>query len=158
LAEALSVRAVRIVTWVGSAVLLGLLARPWWQPAQYPLSIARDMVCTGALASGFAIAWALWTSGPATRVLIGAGLAVLSVATPALAAVTLVALPGLAALRLATPSMVNEARVGGAGWGRVAAWLVLPAALPGLIYGGVLCLAPGGYWRLVAAALPLMLG
>ena len=144
---------------MGSAVLLGLLARPWWQPAQYPLSIARDMVCTGALASGVCDSLGVVDErGPATRVLIGAGLAVLSVATPALAAVTLVALPGLAALRLATPSMVNEARVGGAGWGRVAAWLVLPAALPGLIFGGVLCLAPGGYWRLVAAALPLMLG
>jgi ABC-type spermidine/putrescine transport system permease subunit II len=157
LAEALSGRQVRIATWLGAGLLLVLLARPWWQPEQYRMLVGGDAVCAAAMLAGLPLAWALWAGGTAVRGLSAGCLVALAIAAPPLAGVALVALPGLAALNRMPPAVLDEARAGGAGWVRIAIQLVLPAAAPGLVYGGLLCLAPGGYWRLVAAALPLVL-
>lgn len=154
-------RLLRSATWLGAAATVILLARPAWQPDPVKALWAGDLAWLAAVIPGAAIALAWWTGGVVRRVIAGAAM----VATMALAAripatadaVVLIALPSLAALRRAPPSLLDEAWVGGAGILHLLAQLILPLAAPGIVYGTLLCFAPPGSARLIAAALPLAL-
>jgi hypothetical protein len=141
---------------MAAGIAVVLLARPWLQPAQVHALLARDAACCAAVLPAAALAWVLWAGRGAARWMGAACLVGAAAAGPWGAAVAIVALPAVASLRRMAPAVVDEARVGGAGWARVAGLLLLPEAAPGLAYGVALALAPGGAWRLVAAALPLL--
>jgi ABC-type spermidine/putrescine transport system permease subunit I len=155
-AEALSRIWTRLATGLSAAILAVLLARPWWQPVHHHVFLLRDAACGAVLLPATALAWMLWAASGPPQWVGAAALVGFTAAGPAWAAVPLIALPALAALRRMQPALLDEARVGGAGWPRVVLALLLPRAAPGLVYGAVLALAPPGEWRMAAALLPLL--
>ncbi len=157
MAEALTRRQARAAGWIAAAVAVLLLARPWWQPGAPADAWAREAACAAAAPGAAVLAWVLWAGRGVARWVGGACLVGAAAAGPFGAALAMMAVPAFACLRRMAPAVVDEARVGGAGWALVAGWIVLPEAAPGLAYGLAVALAPGGAWRGVAAALPLVL-